>query len=131
MKPVSWGTRRGTAKGGGQSSKAKGRAAVQLTRDLLLAAFPHLQPDDLHVKATSQVGVDLHLSPAAQAVYPFGIETKSVEALNIFKALEQAKNQSPTLPPIVFFKRAQTPMFVALDARTFLDLAATVTRRQP
>ncbi len=128
MKPekaVSWGTRRGTAKGGGQSSKAKGRAAVQQVRDLLLAAFD-LQPDDVHVKATSQAGVDLHLSPAAQAVFPFGIEVKAVEALNIFKALEQGQNQSPTRPPVVFFKRAHTPMFVALTAYEFLHL---LTRR--
>jgi hypothetical protein len=121
--PVSWGTRRGTCKGGGQSSKAKGRAAVQAVRDLLTKTFGW-EPDDTLVKATSQVGEDLHLSPRARRDFPFGVEVKSVEALNIFKALEQAQHQAPDRAPIVFFKRAHTPMFVALKAEDFLRLMA-------
>jgi hypothetical protein len=117
---------RGRAKGGGQSSKAKGRGAVQAVKALLHEAFPELADDDLLVKATSMGGVDLHLSPRAAACFPWGIEAKCVEALNIWGALKQAELNADrkTLPPIVFFKRAHSEMFVALRASDFLQLYA-------
>lgn len=115
---------RGRAKGRGQSSKAKGRRGCQAARDLILAAFPHLAPDDVLVKATSQAGTDLHLSPAAARCLPFGIEVKRVEALNIWAALEQARlnAEKKILPPLVFFSRAHSDDFVALRAVDFLAL---------
>lgn len=112
----------GRARGGGQSSKAKGRTAVQQVRDLMLSVAPGLQPDDLLVKATSMGGVDLHLSPAAARWFPFAIEVKCVEALNIWAALKQAMDQSNGKPPIVFFKRAHSPLYVALRAEDLLTL---------
>lgn len=114
--------RRGRAKGGGQSSKAKGRRAVQCVRDLLLRRFPSLQEDDVLVKATSMGGTDLHLSPLAQQRFPFAIEVKCVEALNIWGALAQAQvnAEKQSLPPIVFFTRAHAPLYVALPADVFV-----------
>src|SRR5687767_7220018 len=84
-------TSKGRARGGGQSSKAKGRSAVQLVRDRLLRACPALQPDDIHVKATSQGGCDLHLSPRAAEWFVFAPEVKNAESLNIWAALTQAQ----------------------------------------
>lgn len=118
---------RGRARGGGQSSKAKGRRAVQEVRDLLLRLLPGLEADDFLVKATSMGGTDLHLSPAAQKYFPFGIEVKAVEALNIWAALAQARVNADkqALPPIVFFTRAHAPMYVALPAEVFVPFVRT------
>lgn len=114
---------RGTAKGGGRSSKQKGRSACLQVQAALLAAAPWLTPDDIYVKATSQLGVDLHLSPRAQAWFGYSIEAKKVELLNIWKALKQADdNASPDAPPIVFFTRAHADLYVALRASDFLKL---------
>jgi hypothetical protein len=116
----------GRAKGGGRSSKAKGRSAVTDVRDLLYQTFDHLAPDDILVKATSMGGADLHFSPFAQSYFPFDPEVKNVEALNIWAALAQARanadRHKEAREPIVFFKRANSEMFVALNARTFLKL---------
>lgn len=116
--------RRGRARGGGQSSKSKGRKAVQDVQNLLLGHFFNLAEDDIFVKATSQGGCDLHMSPAARAHFPFAIEVKCVESLNIWKALAQASvNAIPKKDPfVVFFKRAHSPMYVAMRADAFLDL---------
>lgn len=122
-KAVTWDIRKGRCKGGGRSSKAKGRIAVEEVRELLLAWFP-LFNDDVFVKATSQGGCDLHLSPIAQKHFPYDPEVKNVERMDIFKALAQAQNNAEKYPPIVFFKRAHTPMFVALSAEQFLKLLA-------
>lgn len=113
---------RGRAKGGGRSSKAKGRSAVVDVQELLYATFAQLAPDDVLVKATSMGGADLHLSPHAQTLFPFAPEVKNVETLPIWSALAQAACNAKGRPPILFFKRANTAMYVALDARTFLDL---------
>lgn len=114
----------GKAKGGGQSSKAKGRAAVQQVRELLLEAFPSLGPDDVAVRATSQVGTDVHLSESAKQCFPFAIEVKNVEKFNPWAALAQAEANSTKkgLAPVVFFKRARSRMYVALGVEDFLSL---------
>lgn len=113
----------GRARGGGQSSKKKGRAAVLVVAKLLADSLG-LPADDVFVKATSQVGVDIHLSPVAQARFPFSIEVKGAETLNIWQALKQAADQAKAgLPPVVFFKRAHTQLYVALDAEEFITIA--------
>lgn len=112
--------RRGRARGGGQSSKAKGRVGCQMAQEAILKAFPALSLDDVWVKATSQSGTDLHLSPHAQTVLPFGIEVKRVESLNIWAAMAQAEVNAAGKPFLVIFSRAGSPLYVALSAEEFL-----------
>lgn len=94
----------------------------------MLGTFAGLQPDDILVKATSQGGVDLHLSPAAHEYFPYAIEVKCAEALNIWAALTQAETNAGDGEPVVFFKRAFTPMFVALRADEFVSLLSLLHR---
>ena len=114
---------RGRAKGGGQSSKAKGRSACERVQRALLAAAPFLTEADIFIKTSSQTGVDLHLSPRARDWFKYAIEIKNEERLNVWKALVQAQsNASPDSPPILFFKRAQSELYIALRALDFLAL---------
>lgn len=120
--------RRGRARGRGQSSKQKGRSAVLLVRDLLLVhcqlVDPKVKDDDIFVKATSQGGCDVHLSPRVADIFPFGIEVKNVEKFSLWEALAQAevnaRKRLKPVPGIVFFKRARSPLYVALKADDFL-----------
>lgn len=111
----------GKAKGArGRASKAKGRTAVLAVACQLREAF-NLDEGDVFVKATSQLGCDLHLSPLTEQHFPFSIEVKNQEALNIWAALRQAEeNATPERPAILFFKRANTAMYVALRVDHFL-----------
>lgn len=120
-------SRRGKAKGGGQSSKAKGRAAVVRLRDLIVEKLG-IPADAMMVKATSMPGVDLYIAPEHRTKCPFSIEMKCVEALNIWGALAQAQENVDHGVPVVFFKRSGTQMFVALDAETFLEMQAKLNR---
>ena len=117
-RPVTWNVKKGRCKGGGQSSKAKGRAAVQQVRELLLSWLP-LFENDIHVKATSQGGCDLHFSQNALNHFPFDPEVKNVEAIQIWASLAQAQNNAKKYPPVLFFKRSQTPLFIAMKADDF------------
>lgn len=109
----------GHARGGGQSSKAKGRSAVLLVAQLLRETL-NLAEADVYVKATSQIGADIHLSPLALERFPCAIEVKCVESLNIWAALRQAGDNAGEHTPIVFFKRARTEMYIAMKAADFL-----------
>jgi hypothetical protein len=114
--------RRGRARGRGQSSKAKGRSAVVAVRDRI-AAVLGVNPETMHVKATSQLGCDLFIAPETLARFPFAVEVKNVESLNIWAALAQAHQQAPEgQVPVVFFKRAGTSLYAALTADSFLAL---------
>lgn len=116
----------GRARGGGQSSKAKGRNACVQVKALLHQTFPELADDDVLVKATSMAGTDLHLSPRAMVLFAYGIEVKNVEALNVWGALKQAEINADkkALPAVLFFTRARAPMYVGVSAELFLKVVS-------
>lgn len=119
---------RGKARGGGQSSKAKGRVAVQQVRDLVAAIF-NVSSEEMVVKAGAMPGEDLYLSPGLRQRLPLSIEVKNVEALNIWAALAQAQeNVVPGTVPVVFFKRAKTELFAAVSAAQLLRWIAAGSR---
>jgi hypothetical protein len=107
-----------------QSAKAKGRRLQQETRDAVLAAFPELEADDVRSTSMGASGADLLLSPAARRLFPYSVECKNVEALNIWKALDQAaKGAHSETTPMVVFRKNNTPTHVALRWDSFLKLA--------
>lgn len=111
-----------------QSAKAKGRRFQQFVRDAILAMFPNLEPDDVRSTSMGASGADLLLSPAARRAFPYYVECKNVEALNIHKALAQAaagavKAGDTGVVPIVAFRRNNSPdNYVALPLAHFLAL---------
>jgi hypothetical protein len=105
------------------SCKQKGRRAVVELKESLMTHAPELEADDLIVTSAGETGVDLKLSPAAQKIYPFAIEAKNVEKLNIWAALEQSEgHRTDKLTPAVFFKRNRSEMYVAMKAEEFIKL---------
>lgn len=126
-----------------QSAKAKGRRLQQETRDAVLAAFPQLEADDVRSTSMGASGADLLLSPAARKLFPYSVECKNTESLNVWKALEQAaKGAAANTTPIVVFRRNNVVAHAALPWATLLDLvrkasaydrlfAASVTRQEP
>lgn len=106
----------------GRGSKEKGRAGVVTVVELLLRMAPWLDPGDIYVKATSQLGADVHLSPAAQRWLNYALEVKNTERLDMWGALRQAEANAKTCPALLFFKRAHSELYVALKAEEFLKL---------
>jgi hypothetical protein len=104
------------------SCKAKARLSQQLVRDELLKRAPSLTENDIRSTGMGQSGVDIQLSEAALKVYPFAIEVKCQESLNIWAALKQADENKGKHTPILCFKRNRTEMFVALKFNDFLNL---------
>ena len=103
-----------------QSAKAKGRRLQQEVRDAFLKTFPFLQEDDVRSTSMGASGEDILLSPAARACIPFSIECKNTEKLNIHAAIAQASGRRH--PPLVVFRKNNTPAYVALPFTNFLEL---------
>lgn len=115
-----------------QSAKAKGRRLQQELRDAILAAFPELEPDDVRSTSMGAGGADILLSPAARKRFPFYVEAKNRETLNIWQALEQAAEGNmlamvrggggSVTAPLVVFRRNSTKAYAALSFDLLLDL---------
>lgn len=103
------------------SAKAKGRRCANEVKNHLLRVFDVLRPDDIGITSSGETGEDLKLSPKARDLFPYSIECKNVERLNIWKALEQAEGHGD-YTPIVFFRKNRSKLYVAIEAEKFMEL---------
>ena len=106
------------------SAKAKGRIACKELKAALLEWAPDLGEDDIRVTSSGATGEDLLLSPAAQARYPFAIEVKNQEKINIWESYEQARAHAKNTKrmPLLVFRRNRSELMVSLCLEDFLKL---------
>lgn len=105
------------------SRKQKGRLLQQQTRDAIMATFSELTMGDVESTSMGASGVDLKLSPFARTVFPFSVECKAQEALNLWKAWEQAQtNVMKNTNPLLVIKKSRKPALAVLELTTFLSL---------
>ena len=105
-----------------RSAKNKGKRLQNKVRDLILEKFNSLESDDVRSITMGESGEDILLSPAARKLFPFSVECKNQEKLNIWSSLEQAETNSGNHIPIVIFKRNRSKTFVALEFEKLLEL---------
>lgn len=103
--------------------KAKGRRAAMELQQGLLSIAPHLSPDDIRITPSGCTGEDLLMSPRAREAFPYAIECKNVERINIWEALKQAKSHSDTYTPLLAFTRNREEMWIAIPLKAFLSLS--------
>ena len=104
-----------------QSKKAKGRRLQQWVRDLLIEKL-EVHPEDIESRSMGACGVDLIMARAAREKFPYSIECKNQESLNIWKSYEQAQQNSGNYEPIVVIKRNNVKPLVLVDADYFVEL---------
>lgn len=105
-----------------RSCKAKGRRVLIELRELILQTFPQLEADDVLIHPTSVGGEDLKLSPAARRLFPFSVEGKNQQKLNIWAALAQATDNANGHTPAVVFRRNHHAPWVAIPLDAMLRL---------
>ena len=104
-----------------QSKKAKGRRLQQWVRDLLIEKL-EVHPEDIESRSMGAGGEDLIMSRSAREKFPYSIECKNQESLNIWKSYEQAQQNSGNYEPIVVIKRNIVKPLVLVDADYFIEL---------
>ncbi len=103
-------------------STRKGRGYQTKIKELLISRFG--MPDgEIRCAIGAETGTDIKLTGHAKSKFPFSIECKKVEKLNIWKALKQAEaNTDEGTAPLVIFSRNHADDYVALRLEDFLDL---------
>ncbi len=104
-----------------QSAKAKGRKLQQWVRDQIIEQL-EVHPEDIESRSMGAGGEDLIMARAARQKFPFSVECKNVEKLNVWEAYEQAKSNSNDYEPIVIMKKNQKKPLVVVDADFFISL---------
>ena len=104
-----------------QSAKAKGRRLQQWFRDLLINKLD-IHPDDVESRSMGAGGEDLIMARAARKKFPYSIECKNQEKINIWKSYFQAQENSKDYEPIVVIKRNNHKPLLLVDAEHFIDL---------
>lgn len=96
------------------SRKAKGRRFQQKIRQDLIDCLG-IDPGDVLSTAMGQAGCDLYLSPAARALFPYGVECKHQEAIALpawWKQCESNASKVGLIPLLVFKRNRQEPLAV-------------------
>lgn len=105
-----------------QSAKSKGRRLQQAIASDILACFPHLSPDDVKSTPSGCNGEDVLLSDAARACFPFSVEAKNQEKVNVWSALDQASDPNRPHEPLLVLKRNRSETYAVVRWRTLLRL---------
>jgi hypothetical protein len=106
-----------------RSAKNKGKRLQNKVRDLILEKFnSKLEPDDVRSQIMGMSGEDIVLSPAARRLFPFSVECKNQEKLNIWSSLEQAEGNSKESTPVLIFKRNRSKTYAVVELKEFIKL---------
>ena len=103
------------------SAKAKGRRLQQKFMQLLIEKLD-IDPEDIESRSMGAGGEDLIMSKAARNKFPYSIECKNQEKLNIWSAWDQANGNKGLYEPLVVIKKNGVRPLVVLDAENFLDM---------
>ena len=76
-----------------QSAKAKGRRLQQWVRNLLIEKL-EVHPEDVESRSMGAGGEDLIMARAAREKFPYSIECKNQEKVNIWESYSQAVENS-------------------------------------
>ena len=106
-----------------KSAKAKGRKLQDWVKEKLVEYIGDLG-ENLEENITTAVmgasGADVKFSPQTQHLFPFSIECKNQEKLNVYDAYDQACANSGDHEPILFMKKNRTKALAVVDAEWFI-----------
>jgi len=108
-----------------QSCKAKGRKLQQMVAADILTLHPSLTAEDVRSTPMGSHGEDVQLSSQAKKLFPFSVEAKNQERMNVWTSFEQCeKNCSKEVMPLLVFKKNRSNPLCALRWKDFLSLIA-------
>ena len=103
------------------SAKAKGRNLQKKVRELLIE-YLKIDPEDIESRSMGAGGEDLIMAKAARNLFPYSIECKNQEKVNVWKAYEQCDKNSKHYEPVVVIKKNNFKPLVVVDAEYFINL---------
>ena len=104
-----------------QSAKSKGRRLQKWFRELLIEKLS-IHEEDIESRSMGAGGEDLIMARAAREKFPYSIECKNQEKVNIWSAMKQSRENWGKYEPIVVLKKNNEKPLVLLDAEYFVKL---------
>ena len=103
------------------SAKAKGR---NLQKWVVSKLIEHLQLDeeDLESRPMGSSGEDIIMGKLSRQRFPYSVECKNQEKVNVWEAYAQAEQNCKGYEPVVVIKRNRTKPLVLVDAEHFVEL---------
>ena len=117
------------------SRKAKGKDLQNLVAKKIseLLNVPYGQDEEIQSRQMGGAGVDIALSKEIRKLFPFSIEVKNQQQLNLLKTWQQACNNcyEDTNPVIVYKKTGKTkneriPPLVIIELDVFFNLLGEI-----
>ena len=103
------------------SGKDKGRRLQQWVVNMILDRFTGLDPDDVTSRSMGCGGEDVLMSPKARKKFPFSVESKNTEKLNLYRAYSQAcENCGDDYEPLLIVKKNRSRPLAVVDAEWFI-----------
>lgn len=114
------------------SGKNKGRRLQQFVRDLIIKTF-NLSSNDVRSTSMGAGGSDIQLSNVARVMFPYSIECKNVEKLNLYDAWHQTETnaEKDKLAPLLVIKKNNEKVLVVLTIEEFMTLAPNNLKLMP
>ena len=109
-----------------QSAKAKGRRLQQWFRDLLIEKLD-IHPEDIESRSMGAGGEDLIMARAAREKFPYSVECKNQEKINLWEYYNQERQNSKNHEPVVILKRNNSKPLILVDAEYFVKLHQNVS----
>jgi len=103
------------------SAKAKGRKLQQWFTNKMVEILG-LDSEDLESRPMGSQGEDIIMGKQSRDKFPYSIECKNQEAVNLWKAYAQAEENCKGYEPLVVLKRNRSKPLVLLDAEYFISL---------
>jgi hypothetical protein len=103
------------------SAKAKGRKLQQwvVTKLVEILGFDE---EDLESRPMGSSGEDVIMGVQSRKQFPYSIECKNQEAVNVWKAMEQCQTNCKDYEPLVIIKRNKSKPLALVDAEYFIKL---------
>jgi hypothetical protein len=96
-------------------------------RDKLIEELD-IHPEDIESRSMGAGGEDLIMARAARQNFPFSIECKNVEKLNVWDSYEQASANSGKHEPLLVMKKNGKKPLVVIDAESFIRLIGLINK---
>ena len=103
------------------SAKAKGRNLQTWVVQKLIEHL-HLDEEDLESRPMGSSGEDIIMGKQSRQVFPYSVECKNQEKVNVWSAYEQAEANCKGYEPLVVIKKNRKKPLVVIDAEYFVRL---------
>ncbi len=128
-----------------QSCKAKARALQNIVRDMIIATLPIEFKQQARSAIMGETGTDIKLVSTARELFPWAVECKNQERLNLWDSWNQTVEntnkenkkedaynfgliETKILKPLLAIKRNRTDVLVVLKAIDFFELIEKVKK---